>query len=44
MILEVKDINFEVKEKKDIGEEILKNIVSEEILEIKDSIDENESK
>ncbi|WP_131027104.1 DNA polymerase III subunit gamma/tau, partial [Clostridioides difficile] len=41
---EVKDINLEVKEKKDIGEEILKNIVSEEILEIKDSIDENESK
>ncbi|TQW47326.1 DNA polymerase III subunit gamma/tau, partial [Clostridioides difficile] len=26
---EVKDINLEVKEKKDIGEEILKNIVSE---------------
>ncbi|HFL3267857.1 TPA: DNA polymerase III subunit gamma/tau [Clostridioides difficile] len=41
---EVKDINLEVKEKKDIGEEILKNIVSEEILEVKDSIDENESK
>ncbi|SJU92686.1 DNA polymerase III subunit gamma/tau [Clostridioides difficile] len=41
---EVKDINLEVKEKKDIGEEILKNIVSEEILEIKDNIDENESK
>ncbi|MCC0629871.1 MULTISPECIES: DNA polymerase III subunit gamma/tau [unclassified Clostridioides] len=41
---EVKDINLEVKEKKDIGEEILKNIVNEEILEIKDHIDENESK
>lgn len=44
LISEVKDINLEVKEKKDIGEEILKNIVDEEILEIKDSIDENESK
>ncbi|MCC0785108.1 DNA polymerase III subunit gamma/tau [Clostridioides sp. ES-S-0108-01] len=41
---EVKDINLEVKEKKDVGEEILKNIVNEEILEIKDHIDENESK
>lgn len=42
---EVKNIDLEIKSSKiDKGEEILKGIVSEEILEIKDSIDENESK
>lgn len=39
---EVKNIDLDIKEKsKDKGEEILKNIVSEAVLEVKDSIDEN---
>ena len=39
---EVKNIDLDIKEKsKDKGEEILKGIVSEDILEVKDSIDEN---
>ena len=39
---EVKDIDLDIKEKsKDKGEEILKGIVSEAILEVRDSMDEN---
>ena len=39
---EVKNIDLEIKEKsKDKGEEILKGIVSEDVLEVKDSIDKN---
>lgn len=39
---EVKDIKLEIQEKaQDLGEQILKNIVSSDILEIKDSIEEN---
>lgn len=42
---EVKNIDLEIKSGKvDKGEEILKSIVNEEILEIKDSVEENESK
>lgn len=39
---EVKNIDLDIKEKsKDKGEEILKGIVSEDVLEVRDSIDEN---
>ncbi len=42
---EVKDISLEIKDvKKDKGEEILKELVNEDILEIKQSIEENEHK
>ncbi|RDY25153.1 DNA polymerase III subunit gamma/tau, partial [Romboutsia weinsteinii] len=42
---EVKGIELEIKEKSlDKGEEILKNIVTEGILEIKNSIEENQDK
>ncbi|MGL4912133.1 MAG: DNA polymerase III subunit gamma/tau [Romboutsia sp.] len=42
---EVKNISLEIKDtKQDKGEEILKELVSEDILEIKDSIEENHDK
>jgi DNA polymerase-3 subunit gamma/tau len=42
---EVKNISLEIKDvKKDKGEEILKELVNEDILEIKQSIEENEHK
>jgi DNA polymerase-3 subunit gamma/tau len=42
---EVKNISLEIKDvKKDKGEEILKELVNEDILEIKESIQENEHK
>lgn len=42
---EVKNISLEIKNvKKDKGEQILKELVNEDILEVKDSIEENEDK